>query len=219
MLADFTFSPGWDIKIPAGTRLIRADIAFVRRPGPGGFCALIESSDLMSLRLIRGGMTDATTPALINELLYHLAHEIKDRRAVILVRNRIVQDHLAEKLRPYRLIRILGPMPLAVADATRNAAVMAERCDHIDRRDIEHFEINRRDYTDEPLDKTDAGPIQTSLEMVIKAIPPQSLDNPKIRERVERVLDAAHTSVKRTLSKIIQKTTAHDVPVNEQAKE
>src|SRR3546814_4863622 len=83
-------------------------------------------------------------------LAVRLAEEIKGNRAVVITRNQLVQQKLAEVFKPFKMIRFLANSPLAVADATRNAAVMAERVQIRTTRAEEHTSelqsLMRRSY-------------------------------------------------------------------------
>lgn len=206
-----TFSPGWQIPMPAGTMLIRLDIAFKTRPGPGGYAMIIEASDLEEIIMIRGSQPNATTDDLIDLTLANLAKEVSKNRAVILTRNSVIAHQISERIKPFRMLRVLGSHPLAVADATRHASIMAERADHVAQPQLERMVITRA-VDPEDLDKlNDAAPLLRAIGTIVTATQGADLDDPRITSTASKMLFAGNESRLRILARRLAKLVKHDI--------
>lgn len=206
-----TFSPGWQIPMPAGTMLIRLDIAFKTRPGAGGYAMIIEASDLDEIVLIRGSQPQASTEDLVDLTLANLAKEVAKNRAVILTRNNVIAQKVSERIKPFRMLRVLGSHPLAVADATRHASVMAERADYVAQPQLERMVITRT-IDPEDFDKiNDAAPILRAIGTLVNATQNADLDNTKVLETANKLLSAGNESRLRMLARRLTKLVKHDI--------
>ncbi len=207
-----TNAPGWNIDVPAGTMLIRADVVMNQRPGAGGFAAIIEAKDLPETILIRGGTPDTTTDGMARVLIAKLAQEIRGNRAVVLTRNEPIGQILATAFKPFKMIRMLGNSPAAVADATRHAAVMAERVegtrkDHFDRLLSARYEVSEH-YSE----NQDIGTVHTALQNLLKALVGADLQKADVKRAAQKVLDASEHALKVKQREAIRSLTANDIP-------
>lgn len=208
-----SFAPGWNLKIPAGTILVRADVVMHRRPGPGGYCAIIEAPDLKDIVIIRGGEHDSNTERMIHLLATRLSEEIGGNRAVVMTRSAPMHQRFGGFFKPYKMIRLIGHSPLAVSDATRHAAVMAERSTfktkpHSERFEIARYEINPEEHNENQDTKTVHSALQTLLNMVSF----QDLRHEPVRIATQEFLDAVDREHLAYHQDTISKLTEHDIP-------
>ena len=185
---------GRDASIPANTLVILFDIAFVSRPGPGGYAAIIAEGEEAEIKVLRGALPEATTSALLAEALAKLAPEIGRKRALFVVRTPEIADLLTNRLKDFKLLRVLGNSPLAVCEATRHASVIAERTWHTRKAIAETFRVTAEiDQLDENALK-DLGPIRVALGVAAEAITPEKLDQPKVAAKAQALLDQAQAT-------------------------
>jgi hypothetical protein len=225
-----TFPPGWNLDIPAGTMLIRADVVMNTRPGAGGYCAILEARDLKDIVLIRGGEPETDTVRLMKILALRLAEEIQGNRAVIMTRNYLVQQSLAEVFKPYKMIRFLANSPLAVADASRHAAVMAERSlhrttlayadelymkPHNERMLVARYEINGEEFNENQDVKT----VHAALQHLVNTVGFGDLDSQRVKDAAQAVVDAAEFERLTHQEHAIRALTANDIPKPTREKE
>jgi hypothetical protein len=218
-----SFPPGWNLEIPAGTMLIRVDVVMNSRPGAGGYCAIIEAADLQDIVILRGGEPETDTLRMMKLLAVRLAEEIKGNRAVIITRNQLAQQKLAEVFKPFKMIRFLANSPLAVADATRNAAVMAERVQirttlpfhheqymkpHDERLLVSPFVVNSEEYNE----NQDVAPLQSALQHLVTNVSFDALGSKRVVDACQNVLDAAEQERLVSHKSVLQKITANDIP-------
>lgn len=218
-----SFPPGWNLEIPAGTMLIRVDIVMNSRPGAGGYCAIIEASDLHDIVILRGGQPETETLRMMKLLAVRLAEEIKGNRAVIITRNQLAQESIAEVFKPYKMIRFLANSPLAVADATRHAAVMAERVqirttlpfDHElymkpqdERLLVSRYVANSEEFSE----NQDVRPLQSAMQHLLSNVKFEALNSQRVVEASQAVLDAAETERLVNHKAVLKKITANDIP-------
>lgn len=212
-----TFSPGWTLPVPAGTMLVRLDIAFKVRPGAGGFALILEAADLDELILVRGSVPHAHTEELVACALANLASEIGANRALILTRNHFVAQQISDQLKPFRMLRILASHPLAVADATRHAAIMAERADYTTNPETERMMASRKIEPEDHDVIHDAAPILKALQTLVRNVEPDKLDDPALQEKATNLLSAANESRLRRLARKIGKIVRNDIPTTTKA--
>jgi hypothetical protein len=225
-----TFPPGWNLNIPAGTMLIRVDVVMNSRPGAGGYCAIIEASDLTETVLIRGGEPETDTVRIMKVLAVRLAEEIQGNRAVIITRNSLVKETLAEVFKPYRMIRYLANSPVAVADATRHAAVMAERVQqrtmlpaghelymkpHDERHLVAHHVENSEDFHE----SQDTQHVHSALQHLVSEVGFDSLKSKRVLEASQAVIDASERERQTQQIVALQSLTANDIAKPTQQKE
>ncbi|QAY80207.1 hypothetical protein [Sphingosinicella sp. BN140058] len=218
-----TFPPGWNLDIPAGTLLIRADVVMNTRPGAGGYCAIIEASDVKDLTLLRGGEPESDTEKMMRFLAVRLAEEIGGNRALVLTRGRVAQQALAEAFKPWKMIRFLGHSNAAVADATRHAAVMAERSYgrtllapghpnymkvHEERLQLARYEPNGEAYNENQDVKT----VHAALQHLVSVVGFGDLKNPRVQQAAQQYLNAAENERLAHQQFAIRAITANDIP-------
>lgn len=225
-----TFPPGWKLKIPAGTMLIRTDIVMNTRPGAGGYCALIEAADLKEIVLIRGGESETDTLRMMKLLAVRLAEEIQGNRAVIISRNQLVQESLGDVFKPYKMIRFLANSALAVADATRHAAVMAERMhqrsllpsyheNYMKSHDERHL-ITPQDASEEDYNENqDVKPLHAALQHLVTNVGFDSLNSKRTVDAAQAVVTASEKERLILHQHALEKITANDIPKPTQEKD
>lgn len=218
-----TYPPGWNLDVPAGTYVIRADVVMNTRPGAGGYCAILEASDLPEIVLLRGGHPSTDTKTMLKTLAKKLAEEIRGNRAVVLCRTQVIQQELAGVFKPYKMIRILGNSPIAVADATRHAAVMAER--GFQRRSLAptHPDYGKAYYerlvsaryqvqSEEFHEAQDSGVVHRSLSALIKQVGFGDLTREDVRKAAQEALDATDSHRIAMQKDAIRSLTVNDIP-------
>lgn len=206
-----TFAPGWNLKVPAGTLLIRADVVMNQRPGPGGYAAIIEAADVSETTLLRGGIPDATTDDLIRKMVWHLAREIKSNRAVIITRSPAIGNEIASIFKRFKMIRMALNSPLAVADATRHAAVMAERCDQTKESHDEQLISERFAKSEDFSEAQDTGLVHDAIQKLLDAVKQANLNNTSISSAAQELLDAAEGARLARQRQALHSLTANDV--------
>jgi hypothetical protein len=207
-----TFAPGWNLKVPAGTVVVRADVVMNQRPGAGGFAAVVESSDSQETVLLRGGSPDTDTEAMIMVLITELAKEIRGNRAVVMTRNQPIGRAVSDAFKRFKMVRMVLNAPLAVSDATRHAHVMAERAqgtrrDHHDRLLFSKFEP-KEDRTD----NQDSGGVHAAIQTLINATDGANVNSEAVRKASQAYMDACHVEVKAKEQELLRSLTANDVP-------
>jgi hypothetical protein len=218
-----SFAPGWNLDVPAGTFLVRADIVMNTRPGAGGYCAILEASDLPDIILLRGAQPATDTASLLKLLSVRLADEIGRNRAVVVVRTPLIQQQLAGVFKPYKMIRFLGNSPLAVADATRHAAVMAERGLHRSTlgpsaaeymQPVEERLLTARfqPRSEEFHEGQDSSTLHAAMNDLLGKIGVGDLSRPEVQKAAQAVLDAAEQQRIVQQQDAIRKLTANDIP-------
>lgn len=212
MSALLTFAPGWNLDVPAGTMLIRADVVMNQRPGAGGFAAIIEAKDLPETILIRGSTPDTTTDGMHKLLVAKLAHEIKGNRAVILTRNRPTGQALATAFKAFKMVRMLGNSPAAVADATRHAAVMAERAERTQQDHFDRLQSLRYEPSEHYSENQDVGSVHSAIQNLLQVISADDLRKPEVAKAAQKVLDAEKAARDARLREALRGLTANDVP-------
>lgn len=206
-----TFAPGWNLDVPAGTLLVRADVHMNQRPGAGGFAAILEAADWKETILIRGGHPDTDTDKMIAELIRELAHEIRGNRAVVITRSKPIGQAMSQVFKPYRMIRLLGNSPLAVADATRHAAVMAERAQGTRKRQSDRLMTGRYGPNEHYSENQDVGTVHNAIQALLTAIKDDDLEKPGVLHAAQELLDAAEGAQKAQLGKALRSLTANDI--------
>ena len=206
-----TFAPGWNLNVPAGTLLIRADVVMNQRPGPGGYAAIIEASDVSDTILLRGGIPDGTTDDLIRKMVRQLAHEIKGNRSVIITRSPAIGAELSSLFKKFKMIRMVLNSPLAVADATRHAAVMAERADQTKSTSDEQLISERFMKSEDYSEAQDAGIVHEAIQKLLDAVKGANLDNSSISAAAQEVLNTAEGARLARQKKALHSLTANDV--------
>lgn len=207
-----TFAPGWNVDIPAGTMLIRADVVLNRRPGPGGFAAVIEAKDVAETIIIRGSTPDTTTDAMIAALITELAKEIRGNRAVVLTRSQPIGEAMIKAFKPFKMIRLLGYMPVAVSDATRHAAVMAERAE---RTGTDHFDRlldARYERSEHYSESQDSSTVHAAIQSLVRTVSTTDLKRPEVAKAAQHVLDSAEEHRTARLKEALRGLTANDIP-------
>ncbi len=215
-----SFPPGWNLKVPVGTVLVRVDVVMNTRPGAGGYAAILEAADQKESVLLRGGIPETNTEHMIKMLGIRLAEEIQGNRAVILTRSSIMYSSLSMVFKPYKLIRLLGNSPLAVADATRHAHVMAERAlcreeASEERMMMARFEPSKEEFHNNQDTKTAHAALQTLLDTVGVS----DLKSPSVQKAVQEVLEATENEVVAFHRDAIRQCTANDIPKPTREKE
>lgn len=206
-----SFPPGWNLNVPAGTLLIRADVVMNQRPGPGGYAAIIEAADVSETKLLRGGIPDATTDDLIKRMVRHLAHEIKGNRAVVLTRSPAIGAEIATIFKKFKMIRMVLNSPLAVADATRHAAVMAERADQTKEVNDEQLISERYAKSEDYSEAQDTGVVHEAIQRLIDTVKDVNLNNSSVSSAAQSLLDAAEGSRLARQRQALHSLTANDV--------
>lgn len=207
-----TFAPGWNLEVPAGTLLIRADVVMNQRPGAGGFAAIIEAADLTETVLVRGGIPDGTTDDLIKMLIGRLAVEIKGNRAVVITRSPPVGRELSTVFKRFKMIRMVLNSPLAVADATRHAAVMAERAERTKEAHMDRLLSARYEPSEDHSETQDTGIVHSAIQTLLRAVSGADLSKNDVSEAAQGVLDAAEKARLVRQRQTIQSLTANDIP-------
>lgn len=218
-----SFPAGWNLDVPAGTMVVRVDVVMNSRPGAGGYCAIIEASDLQDVVILRGGEPESETLRMMKLLAVRLAEEIQGNRAVIITRNQLAKEALAEVFKPFKMIRFLANSPLAVADATRNAAIMAERVQirtslpfdhelymkpHDERLLVSRYIPNSEDYND----NQDVKPLQAAIQHLVSNVGFDALNSKRVVEASQAVIDAAEEERLVNHQATLKKITASDIP-------
>lgn len=206
-----TFAPGWNLDVPAGTLLVRADVHMNQRPGAGGFAAILEAADWKETILIRGGHHETTTDGMISDLIRELSHEIKGNRAVVITRSRPIGQAMSQVFKPYRMIRLLGNSPLAVADATRHAAVMAERSQITRRMHRDRLITERYGPNESYSENQDVGTVHAAIQALLLAVGDDDLTKPSVIHAAQELLDAAEGAQKAQLRQALRSLTANDI--------
>lgn len=215
----FSFAPGWNLQVPAGTVLVRADVVMHRRPGAGGYCAVIEAADQKDVVVIRGGDPNSDTERMIHLLGTRLSDEIHGNRAVILTRTAPMHQRFGSYFKPFKMIRLIGHSPLAVADATRHAAVMAERSRYVEDPPFERFEISRYEINpEEHNEKQDTSTVHDALQTLLTMVSHDDLRRPSVQKAAQDFLDAVQHEHLAHHQDAISKMTAHDIPWPTRAK-
>lgn len=207
-----TNPPGWNIDVPAGTFLIRADVVMNRRPGPGGYAAIFEAKDLQETLLIRGGIPDTTTDDAIVALISRMASVIGSNRAVIFTRNAPVHEALSARFKPFRMIRMVGYHNHVVADATRHAAVMAERASLTKKEEFEEFGIARYHASEEYSPGQDVATLHKAVQTIADRADLDGVESPNVRKAIQDLLDASENERVRRLNDAVRSITANDIP-------
>lgn len=205
-------NPSRAFEIPAGTILALVDIHMITRPGAGGYAALFQSSDIPGTTLIRGGDPDTDTPKIIRTLIKTMADKIAGNRAMIICRNQDLQNAISDAFAAFRMIRVLGHQDMAVAEASKHAAIMAERVTHLSRPVSDELQFHR--YA-KPMDRSDDASdsrfMYKAIDTLVKLVSTQDLHNPHVAEAAQAILDAAEEERKALLRTTVQKITAHDI--------
>jgi hypothetical protein len=207
-----SYAPGWNLDVPAGTLVIRCDVVMNQRPGAGGYAAILEAADMMETILLRGGIPDGTTDDLVNLLVTRLAAEIRGNRAVILTRSPIIGTMLGKVFKQYRMIRMVLNMPLAVADATRHAAVMAERSEHLREFHEDRLLSARYAPCEEHSDNQDSGLVHAALQNLLKTVSGANLNKEEVQKASQNALDAVEAARVSRLRQTLRTNTANDIP-------
>lgn len=207
-----TNPPGWNIDVPAGTYLIRADVVMNRRPGPGGYAAIFEAKDLSETKIIRGGIPDTTTDDAIQTLIAKMADVIGANRAVIFTRNAPIHEAMATKFKPFKMIRMLGYHNHVVADATRHAAVMAERASCKRKDEFETFAIARYHRSEEYSPGQDVMTMHKAVQVIADKADLDGVSSPAVQQAMQDLLDAAEKERVSRLNEVVRSITANDIP-------
>lgn len=215
-----TFPSGWNLNVPAGTLLIRVDVVMDTRPGAGGYCAIIEASDLMENLLIRGGEPESSTDRIIKILASRLAEEIGPNRAMILTRNEPVYQALNGIFQSFKMIRIMGHSPLAVCDATRHAHVMAERSKYLKEPHEERFyttifKPNKEEFSENQDVKT----VHDAVQHLMTNVGLDDLKNEQVKLAVQNIFKAANDEAAAFQRESIRRQTTNDIPKSTKMKE
>ncbi|AXK43769.1 hypothetical protein [Erythrobacter aureus] len=215
-----SFPPGWNLKAPIGTMLVRVDVVMNTRPGAGGYAAIFEAADQKETVLLRGGIPDTNTEHMMKTLGVRIAEEIQGNRAVILTRSQVMYASLSTIFKPYKLIRLLGHSPLAVSDATRHAHVMAERAlcrgeASEERLMMARFEPSREDFHN----NQDTQTAHAALQKLIDTVGVSDLKSKNVQKAVQDVLDTTEEEVVAFHRDAIRKCTANDIPKPTREKE
>lgn len=207
-----TFAPGWNLEVPAGTLLIRADVVMNQRPGAGGFAAIIEAADLAETVLVRGGIPDGTTDDLIRILIGRLASEIRGNRAVVITRSPVIGRELGTIFKKFKMVRLMLNSPLAVADATRQAAVMAERAERTRETHLDRLLSSRYEPSEDHSDVQDTGIVHNAIQTLLKAVNGADIENSSVEKAAQGLLDAAETARLVRQREALRILTANDIP-------
>jgi hypothetical protein len=206
-----THAPGWNLDVPAGTLVVRADVHMNQRPGAGGFAAILEAADWKESILIRGGHPDTTTDQMIADLVRELSHEIRGNRAVVITRSKPIGQAMSNVFKPYRMIRLLGNSPLAVADATRHAAVMAERAQGTRKEQRDRLMTARYESSEHYSENQDTATVHNAIQALLLAINDADLSKPSVVHAAQELLDAAEGAQRAKLREALGSLTANDI--------
>lgn len=207
-----TFAPGWNLKVPAGTVVVRADVVMNQRPGAGGFAAVLESSDSSETVLLRGGSPDTDTDAMIITLITELAKEIRGNRAVIMTRSPPIGKAVSAAFKRFKMVRMVLSVPMAVSDATRHAHVMAERAQGTNRDHLDRLMFSRFEPSEDHADNQDSGAVHAAIQTLLKSTSGANVNDPSVVKAAQAYMDACHAEVKARESDLLRSLTANDVP-------
>lgn len=207
-----TFAPGWNLKVPAGTVVVRADVVMNQRPGAGGFAAVIESSDGSETILLRGGSPDTDTDAMIIALITELAREIRGSRAVVMTRNAPIGKAVSAAFKRFKMVRMVLNAPIAVSDATRHAHVMAERAQGTNRDQLDRLLLARFEPSEEHADNQDSGAVHSAIQTLLNATAGANVNDPAVVNAAQKYMDACAAEVKAREGNLLRSLTANDVP-------
>lgn len=156
-------------------------------------------------------MPDGTTPDLVRKMVRQLAQEIKGNRAVILTRSPAIGQEIANLFKRFKMIRMVLNSPLAVADATRHAAVMAERADQTKSSMDEQLISERFAKSEDYSDTQDTGIVHDAIQKLLNAVKEANINNSSVSSAAQAVLDTAEVARLTRQRKALHSLTANDV--------